>query len=157
MDLNSLHMRLLALVDGSEHSLKALDYSINLLSGIGVNRNTSKKSPKNNHELIILNVLPTIHSSPGIMKPIKLAKDVKSISLDQYTNQVNRIIESEWVKNLEELKTKYEKSGVRIKYENSQRKPFQSLCCIQYYQICKGPKGRSYCSRKCWPRWSLKK
>jgi nucleotide-binding universal stress UspA family protein len=107
-------MRLLALVDGSEHSLKALDYSINLLSGFSASGNTSKNDTKNNHELIILNVLPTIHASPGIMTPIKPAKDGKSISLDQYTNQVNRIIESEWIKNLEELKTKYKKSGVRI-------------------------------------------
>ena len=107
-------MRLLALVDGSEHSLKALDYSINLLSGFGASRNTSKKSTKNDHELIILNVLPTMHASSGIKTPIKPVKDVKSISLDQYANQVNRIIESEWIKNLEELKTKYEKSGVHI-------------------------------------------
>ena len=106
-------MRLLALVDGSEHSLRALDYSINLLNGIGISENRPKKSAKNNHELIILNVLPTIHSSPGILTPIKPSKDGKSISLDQYTNQVNRIIESEWVKNLEELKIKSEKSGVR--------------------------------------------
>ncbi len=63
MHLNSYHMKLLALVDGSEHSLKALDYSINLLSGFGVSENTSKNNVKNNHELIILNVLPTIHSS----------------------------------------------------------------------------------------------
>ena len=76
--------------------------------------NTRKNGPKNNHELIILNVLPTIHTSPGIMTPIKPAKEIKSISVDQYTSQVNRIIESEWIKNLEELKTKYEKSGVRI-------------------------------------------
>lgn len=107
-------MRLLALVDGSEHSLKALDYSINLLSGTGVSRNISKKNTQNNHELVILNVLPTIHSSHGIMTPIKPTKDDKSISLDQYTDQANRIIESEWVKNLEELKIKYEKSGVHI-------------------------------------------
>ena len=107
-------MRLLALVDGSEHSLKALDYSINLLNGIGVSGIKPNKSPKNNHELIILNVLPTIHLSPGIMTPIKPDKDVKNIPLDQYTNQVNRIVESEWIKNLEELKIKYEKSGVRI-------------------------------------------
>ena len=107
-------MRLLALVDGSEHSLKALDYLINLLNEIGVSGNTRKNGPKNNHELIILNVLPTIHTSPGIMTPIKPAKEIKSISVDQYTSQVNRIIESEWIKNLEELKTKYEKSGVRI-------------------------------------------
>ena len=106
-------MKLLALVDGSEHSLKALDYSVNLLNGIGVSGNTLKKSPQINHELISLNVLPTIHSSPGIMTPIKSAKDVKGITLDQYTTQVNRMIESEWVKNLEELKIKYEKSGVR--------------------------------------------
>ena len=107
-------MRLLALVDGSEHSLKALEYSINLLNGIGMSGNKPNKSPKNNHELIILNVLPTIHPSSGIMTPIKPNKDVKSISLDQYTDRVNRIIESEWIKNLEELKTKYEKFGVRI-------------------------------------------
>ena len=107
-------MRLLALVDGSEHSLKALDYSINLLSGFDVSKNISKNKVKNNHELIILNVLPTIHSSPGILTPIKPTNDVKNISLDQYTNQVNEIIESEWVTNLEELKTKYEKSGVRV-------------------------------------------
>ena len=107
-------MKLLALVDGSKHSLKALDYSINLLSGIDKNGDTSKKSTKNKHELIILNVLPTIHSSPGILTPIKPTNDVKSNSLDQYTNQVNEIIESEWVTNLEELKTKYEKSGVRV-------------------------------------------
>ena len=107
-------MKLLALVDGSKHSLKALDYSINLLSGIDKNGDTSKKSTKNKHELIILNVLPTIHSSTGILTPIKPTNDVKSNSLDQYTNQVNEIIESEWVTNLEELKTKYEKSGVRV-------------------------------------------
>ena len=107
-------MKILALVDGSKHSLKALDYSIHLLNGFGVSENTSKNNTKNNHELIILNVLPTIHSSPGILTPIKPTKDIKSISLDQYTNQVNEIIESEWVMNLEDLKTKYEKSGVRI-------------------------------------------
>jgi len=107
-------MKLLALVDGSKHSLKALDYSINLLSGIDESGDISKKSTKNKHELIILNVLPTIHSSPGILTPIKPTNDVKSNSLDQYTNQVNEIIESEWVTNLEELKTKYEKSGVRV-------------------------------------------
>ena len=107
-------MKLLALVDGSKHSLKALDYSINLLSGIDESGDTSKKSTKNKHELIILNVLPTIHSSPGILTPIKPTNDVKSNSLDQYTNQVNEIIESEWVTNLEELKAKYEKSGVRV-------------------------------------------
>ena len=107
-------MRLLALIDGSEHSLKALDYSINLLNGTGVSGNKLKKIPKNNHELIILNVLPTIHPSHGIMTPIKPNKDVKSISLDQYTDRVNRIIESEWIENLEELKIKYEKFGVRI-------------------------------------------
>ena len=107
-------MRLLALVDGSEHSLRALDYSINLLNGIGISENRPKKSAKNNHELIILNVLPTIRSSTGILTPIKPTNNVKSNSLDQYTNQVNEIIESEWVTNLEELKTKYEKSGVRV-------------------------------------------
>lgn len=107
-------MKLLALVDGSEHSLRALDYLINLVDGIGVSGYKHKNNPKNNHDLIILNVLPIIHSSPGIMTPIKTTKDVKSISLDQYTNQVNRIIESEWIKNLEEIKRKYEKSGVRI-------------------------------------------
>ena len=107
-------MRLLELVDGSEHSLKALDYSINLLSGLDVSKNTSKNDDKNNHELIILNVLPTIRSSTGILTPIKPTNNVKSNSLDQYTNQVNEIIESEWVTNLEELKAKYEKSGVRV-------------------------------------------
>ena len=97
-------MRLLALVDGSEHSLKALDYSINLLNGIGVSGNRLKKIPKNNHELIILNVLPTIQPSPGIMTPIKPNKDVKSISLDQYTDRVNRIIESDGLRNLKSSK-----------------------------------------------------
>ena len=107
-------MRLIALVDGSEHSLKALDYSINLLRGLGVSRHTSKNNTKNNHDLIILNVLPKIHATFGITTPIKPDKDTKSISFDQYTNQVNKIIESEWIKNLEELKTKYEKFGVHI-------------------------------------------
>ena len=107
-------MKVLVLVDGSKHSLKALDYSIHLLKGFGASENISKNNTKNKHELIILNVLPTIHSSPGILTPIKPTNDVKNISLDQYTNQVNEIIESEWVMNLDELKTKYEKSGVRI-------------------------------------------
>ena len=39
-------MRLLALVDGSEHSLKALDYSINLLSGFGASEIHIKKAPQ---------------------------------------------------------------------------------------------------------------
>jgi nucleotide-binding universal stress UspA family protein len=107
-------MKILALVDGSEHSLKALEYSIHLLNGFGLRENTAKNS-KNNHELVILNVLPTIYQSPGIKTTIKPTKDIKNISLDQYTNQVNKIIESEWAKNLEELKAKYEKSGVRIR------------------------------------------
>ena len=108
-------MKILALVDGSEHSLKALEYSINLLKGFGLSKNTSKNNTKKNHELIILNVLPTIHTSPGIISTAKPTKDVKSITLDQHTNQINKIIESEWVKNLEELKTKYEKSGLGIR------------------------------------------
>ena len=107
-------MKILALVDGSKHSLKALEYSIHLLNGFGLRENTSKNNTKNNYEVIILNVLPTIHTSPGILTPIKSIKDIKSISLDTYTNQINEIIESEWVMKLEELKTKYEKFGVRI-------------------------------------------
>ena len=107
-------MKVLVLVDGSKHSLKALDYSIHLLKGFGASENMSKNNTKNKHELIILNVLPTIQTSTGILTPIKPTKDVKNISLDQYTNQVNEIIESEWVMNLDVLKTKYEKSGVRI-------------------------------------------
>ncbi len=79
-------MRLLALVDGSEHSLKALDYSINLLSGFGASRNASKKSTKNDHESTILNVSPNMYTSSGIMTPLKPSKDVKRISLVQYTN-----------------------------------------------------------------------
>ena len=107
-------MRLVALVDGSEHSLKALDYSINLLSGLGMSRDTSKINTKNDLDLIILNVLPTIQSSSEITTLIKPDKDTKSISFDKYTNKLNKIIESEWIKNLEELKTKYEKFGVHI-------------------------------------------
>ena len=117
-------MKILALVDGSKHSLKALEYSIHLLNGFGLRENTSKNNTKNNYELIILNVLPTIHTSPGILTPIKSIKDIKSISLDTYTNQINEIIESEWVMKLEELKTKYEKFGVRISHKNTQRKSF---------------------------------
>jgi nucleotide-binding universal stress UspA family protein len=107
-------MRLIALVDGSEHSLKALDYSINLLHGLGLSSHTSKNNTKNNHDLIILNVLPTIHASSEITTPIKPDKDTKSISFDQYTNQANKIIESEWIKNLKDLKSKYEKFGVNV-------------------------------------------
>ena len=95
--LNSYYMKVLVLVDGSKHSLKALDYSIYLLKGFGASENMSKNNTKNKHELIILNVLPTIHTSTGVITPIKPTKDVKNISLDQYTNQVNEIIESEWV------------------------------------------------------------
>ncbi|HKU82483.1 MAG TPA: universal stress protein, partial [Candidatus Nitrosocosmicus sp.] len=74
----------------------------------------SKNNTKNNHDLIILNVLPKIHATFGITTPIKPDKDTKSISFDQYTKQANKIIESEWIKNLEKLKAKYEKFGVHI-------------------------------------------
>lgn len=108
-------MKILALVDGSEHSLKALDYLIQLLNQFGSSQNTSKNNTKNNPEIIILNVLPTLHISSGIRTQIKSIKDNKNISLDKYTNEVNETIKTEWIKNLEELKTKYEKTGFRTK------------------------------------------
>ncbi|TVP39680.1 universal stress protein [Candidatus Nitrosocosmicus arcticus] len=108
-------MKILALVDGSEHSLKALDYLIQLLNQFGSSQNTSKNNTKNNPEIIILNVLPTFHTPSGIKTEIKSIKDNKSISLDEYTNKVKETIKTEWIKNLEELKTKYEKTGFRTR------------------------------------------
>ena len=50
-------MKILTLVDGSEHSLKALDFCISLLGQNSANSIQYKDRVQTNHQLIILNLL----------------------------------------------------------------------------------------------------
>ena len=106
-------MKILTLVDGSEHSLKALDYAVNLLSqknSISSRQHNDKIQTK--HKIIILNILQPLKLSDEVVQHFKsINKDRKS-SLKKYLDDVNSAMKDAWIKKLSDLKSKYEKTGI---------------------------------------------
>lgn len=111
--LYNISMKILVPVDGSEQSIKALEYAIYLLKLTGGNSNSSKNE-KDFNKIIIVNVLPHFHVPLGFEKPMKSMKTGKTISLSEYITEMNEMLKNEWIEKLSEIKKKYADSGISI-------------------------------------------
>lgn len=107
-------MKILTLVDGSEHSLKALDYAINLLSQKYSDSNRNKDKVQTNHKLIILNILQPLKLSDEVVQHFKSINSERKASLQNYLKDINSAMKDAWMKKLSDLKSKYEKTGIQI-------------------------------------------
>ena len=105
-------MKILVPVDGSEQSIKALEYAIYLLKLMNVQSDSSSK--KDLGEIIVVNVLPHFHLPLGFEKPMKSIKTGNTISLSDYITEMNEILKNEWIEKLSEIKRKYTDSGISI-------------------------------------------
>lgn len=105
-------MKLLVPVDGSEQSIKALEYAIYLLKLTDAKPTSSKKDSR---EIIIVNVLPHFHIPLGFEKPMKSIKTGNTISLSEYISEMNEMLKTEWIEKLSEIKNKYVDSGISIR------------------------------------------
>ena len=106
-------MKILVPVDGSEQSIKALEYAIYLLKLIDAKPNPSKEGGSN--EIIIVNVLPHFHIPLGFEKPMKSIKTGNTVSLSEYIKEMNDIMKTEWINKLSKIKNKYTDSGVSVR------------------------------------------
>ena len=106
-------MKILVPVDGSEQSIKALEYAIYLLKLIDAKPNPSKEGESN--EIIIVNVLPHFHIPLGFEKPMKSIKTGNTVSLSEYIKEMNDIMKTEWINKLSKIKNKYTDSGVSVR------------------------------------------
>ena len=107
-------MKILTLVDGSEHSLKALDYAINLLSQKNSDSKQYKDKMQTNHQMIILNILQPVKLSDDVMQHFESIDSERKSSLKKYLNDINSAMKDAWIKKLSDLKSKYEKTGIVI-------------------------------------------
>src|SRR5690242_17860320 len=111
-----LTMKILALVDGSDNSIRSLEHMINLLKQMDskdatkVNTNTNG----NNHEVIILSVLVPFHITNIVEKNIQSGNSVKNEQLKDYLKEINAEVEKEWISKLSELKSKYQQEGINV-------------------------------------------
>ena len=106
-------MKILVPVDGSEQSIKALEYAIYLLKLTDVKSNSSKE--KDLLEIIIVNVLPHFHIPLGFEKPMRSIKTGNTIPLSEYVAEMNEMLKTEWIEKLSEIKSKYSDSGISIR------------------------------------------
>lgn len=106
-------MKILVPVDGSEQSIKALEYAIYLLKLTDVKSNSSKE--KDLREIIIVNVLPHFHIPLGFEKPMRSIKTGNTIPLSEYVAEMNEMLKTEWIEKLSEIKSKYSDSGISIR------------------------------------------
>ena len=108
-------MKILTLVDGSEHSLKALDYAINLLASKNSDSNRYKNNKiQSNYQLIILNILQPLQLSEEVIQGFKSINSERKNSLHKYLKDINSAMKDTWIKKLSDLKSKYDKTGVLI-------------------------------------------
>jgi nucleotide-binding universal stress UspA family protein len=105
-------MKILVPVDGSEQSIKALEYAINLLKLTNPKSNHSQD--KGSGEVIIVNVLPHFHIPLGFEKPMKSIKTGNTIPLSEYIAEMNEMLKTEWAEKLSEIKDKFADSGVLV-------------------------------------------
>jgi nucleotide-binding universal stress UspA family protein len=111
-----LTMKILALVDGSDNSIRSLEHMINLLKQMDskdatkINTNTNG----NNHEVIILSVLVPFHITNIVEKNIQSGNSVKNEQLKDYLKEINAEVEKEWISKLSELKSKYQQEGINV-------------------------------------------
>lgn len=107
-------MKILVPVDGSEQSIKALEYAIYLLKLTADANTSSSKKEKDSSKIIIVNVLPHFHLPLGFEKPMKSIKTGNTISLSEYITEMNEMLKTEWIEKLSEIKNKYSDSGISI-------------------------------------------
>ncbi len=101
-------MKVLVPIDGSDPSLKALEYAIYLLKLTNPNADQSKN--KRSGELILINVLPHFHMPLGFEKPMKSIKTNQVVSLSQFIEEMNQMMETEWINKLSKIKARYAES-----------------------------------------------
>lgn len=107
-------MKILVPIDGSEYSINALKYAINLIKRIGPK---SKITEKETNEIILVNVFPHFHNSLGFEKTMKSIKTDKPISVTGLISEMNEMMKQEWIDQLSELKRQYEDSNTHITTE----------------------------------------
>ncbi len=107
-------MKILTLVDGSEHSLKALDYAVNLISQKTSTSNRDSDKIQTKHKIIILNILQPLKLSDEVVQHFKSISTERKSSLKKYLNDVNSAMKDAWIKKLSDLKSKYEKTGILV-------------------------------------------
>ena len=107
-------MKILTLVDGSEHSLKALDYAVNLISQKTSTSNHHGDKIQTKHKIIILNILQPLKLSDEVVQHFKSISTERKSSLKKYLNDVNSAMKDAWIKKLSDLKSKYEKTGILV-------------------------------------------
>ena len=70
-------------------------------------------------ELILINVLPHFHIPLGFEKPMKSIKTNQVVSLSQFIEEMNQMMEIEWINKLSKIKARYAESesdiSIRIK------------------------------------------
>lgn len=108
-------MKILALVDGSDNSIKSLEHMVNLLNQINPKKTTKTDGNKSDHEVIILSVLVPFHITNIVEKNIQSGNPVKGEKLKAYLKEINAEVEKEWITKLAELKSKYQQEGIIVK------------------------------------------
>ena len=110
-------MKVLVPIDGSDPSLKALEYAIYLLRLTNPNADQSKnkRSGSGSGELILINVLPHFHIPLGFEKPMKYFKTNQVVSLSQFIEEMNQMMEIEWINKLSKIKARYAESDISIR------------------------------------------
>jgi nucleotide-binding universal stress UspA family protein len=107
-------MKIVVPVDGSEQSIKAMEYAIYLLKLTGTKSNSSIEK-EGSSEIVVVNVLPHFHVPLGFEKPMKSIKTGNAISLSEYIAEMNEMLKTEWIEKLSEIKSKYTDSGISIR------------------------------------------
>src|SRR5687768_3169094 len=105
-------MKILVPIDGSTPSIKALEYGLYLLKLMNPSANDVRNKPS---EVILITILPYFHVPSGFEKPVKSIKTNQVVSLSQFIEEMNRIMETEWLNKLSEIKTRYPESGISIR------------------------------------------
>ena len=77
-------MKILTLVDGSNHSLRALEYVTNLLGSVTGDSDPGKGKLLSKHELIILTILQPLILSKEVIKNFESIGQGRKKLLDKY-------------------------------------------------------------------------
>lgn len=107
-------MKILALVDGSDNSIRSLEHMIHLLKQMDSKEAAKTNKNESNHEVIILSILVPFHITNIVEKNIQLSNVVKGEKLKTYLNEINTEVEKEWIAKLSELQSKYQQEGIVV-------------------------------------------